>query len=201
MPKTDHAPHRRSSLALGAAAKVLKKTSNDVWKAAFKAPMSFKKQVKDPKGNIKKQRSKRLIAAHTFKIMASGAAARAAAVLRQEQSVYRLPGVKEHPRAPWVPSMSRAAALLMEHYIVAYGQHAFRHASNIRKGLGGDVKRVSPAMMRAGFAQANEDIFGMGTPAPRVLYVGEVDSKKGKKKAAACEEEEEARGEGVEEDE
>lgn len=181
--------HRASAAAIMNGAKKLKKTCNDTWKLAPKAPM-FTKKTKTVAGKKKVVRTKRLIGGHSYKICASGAAGYAAAVLAREAAVFRAPIDIESKRVPWLPSISPGAIAILEQFLCAYAQDATRHAVSIRVGLGTNGKpmfaRLNGKLMKMGYDQADAQIFGTSTPAPRYMYVAKPEakpSKKGGKKA------------------
>jgi len=189
MAKTAPSAHRQSALAVMKGAKVLKKSTNDTWKLAPKAPM-FTRKTKSVAGKKKVVRTKRLIGGHAYKIAASGAANFVAAVLKREAGVLRAPIGEESKRVPWLPSVSKGAIALLEQFLCAYAQTATRHAVTVRQGLGGTDKtgkpkplfvRLNGKCMKVGYDQADSEVFGSCMPAPRQVLICKAPKKAVKK--------------------
>jgi hypothetical protein len=186
--------HRASAVAMMKGAKTLKKVCNNTWKLAPKAPM-FTRKSKAVAGKKKVVRTKRLIGGHAYKIVASGGAAYASAVLGREASVFRTSIDSESKRVPWLPSVSPGAIAIIEQFLCAYAQDATRHAVSVRQGLGRMDKtkgkwiplfaRLNGKLMKVGYDQADQQIFGSAMPAPRNLYIAKPDAKSTKKEGKA----------------
>lgn len=178
--------HRASALAISQASKELKKSVNNVWKLAPKAPMFLKKGKPTPEGKRNVTRTKRLIGNHAYKVLASGAAAHANAVMQREAKAFRLKVGGESKRTPWLPSISPGAICILENFLCAYAQSATRHAVSIRTGLKSH-KRLNGRLLKIGYDTADAQIFQAAMPVPRNVLVFDPPAKK--KKGSKVEEE------------
>ena len=192
--------HRLSAMAVINASKTLRKATNQTWNLAPKAPM-FTRKSKSVAGKKKVVRTKRLIGGHAYKIVASGAAGWAQAVLKREAAAFRQNIGEESKRVPWLPSVGKGAIAVLEQFLCAYAQEATRHAVSVRVGLGhmdkksGEFKplftRLNGKLMKMGYDQADAQVFGTTMPAPRTLMVckplKKVVAKKGESKSKDAE--------------
>ena len=188
MAKAKMSAHRQSADNVLKGAKQLRTHTNKVWQLAPKCPMFTRKIAKDVKGappTKKVVRTKRLINNHAYKIASSGAAGWANEVLARESTQLRLPYKSESKRAPWLPSVTKGAISLLEHFLCAYAQQATRNAVNTRDALKSH-KRLNGALMQVGFEQADADIFGTAMLVPSRVFVMNPDPVK-KKKGRATE--------------
>jgi hypothetical protein len=188
--------HRLSAMAVINASKTLRKATNQTWNLAPKAPM-FTRKSKSVAGKKKVVRTKRLIGGHAYKIVASGAAGYAQAVLKREAAAFRQTIGEESKRVPWLPSIGKGAIAVLEQFLCAYAQEATRHAVSVRVGLGhtdkksGEFKplftRLNGKLMKMGYDQADAQVFATTMPAPRTLMVckplKKVVAKKGESKS------------------
>lgn len=193
MVATKPSAHRQSALAISQGARKLKKVCNDTWRLAPKAPMFTRtpKQSIDKDGKKKKVvRTKRLIGGHAYKIVASGGAAYAAAVMKREADVFRETIKTESSRNPWLPGMGPGAVAIFEQFLCAYAQEATQNAVTIRQGLGASdkagvhqplFKRLNGKLMAAGFDMADANIFGAAMPTPRKILVSKAETRSAKK--------------------
>jgi len=182
--------HRQSAQAVLKGVKTLRTATNKTWNLAPKAPM-FTRKSKNDKGKKKVVRTKRLIGGHSWKILASGAAAYANAVLQREAAALRVQIGTESKRVPWLPSVSKGAIALCEQFMCAYAQEATRNAVDVRVGLGkvnksGEhidyFKRLNGKCMKIGYDQADECVFGASMLAPRTMVICKPEKKKDGKK-------------------
>lgn len=179
---------RNSCLELLKASKTLRKSTNQTWNLAPKAAM-FIKKAKTVDGKKKTTRTKRLIGNHAYRVCASGAALYVDSVLQREARVLRAEIGTESRRAPWLPSFSKGAVLLLEQFLAAYTQTAAQHAADLRKGLGG-ATRISGKMMRFGLEVAHEKVFNSAFT-PMQTIVCKPPAKKAAKKGGGAEAEDE----------
>ena len=176
-------------MAVVNASKTLRKATNQTWNLAPKAPM-FTRKSKSVAGKKKVVRTKRLIGGHAYKIVASGAAGWAQAVLKREAAAFRQTIGEESKRVPWLPSVGKGAIAVLEQFLCAYAQEATRHAVSVRVGLGHTDKngcfkplfaRLNAKLMKVGYDQTDEQVFGTTMPAPRTLMVCKPVKKSSKK--------------------
>mgnify|MGYP006086949795 CR=1 FL=1 len=167
--------------------KALGRVTKKTWNLAKKCPMFTKKLVDKKSGKKINVRSRRLINSHAYKIVASGAAQWAQAVLQRESKAFRIHHDAENTQAPFLPSFSPGAIALFEQFLCAYAQDATRNALSIRDGLN-THKRLNAGLMKLGFKQTNERVFESTMPAPRNLMIckpsKKVVGKNGKRQEA-----------------
>ena len=113
---------RQSPMSVLDNAKSSRKTYDLVWNAASRAPVFCKITKKTtPDGKVKKMhRTSRLIGSHAFQIAASGAAMNASRILSNECNKLRLDVQTESSRAPWLPSVSKGAKMVLEQFLCAF---------------------------------------------------------------------------------
>jgi hypothetical protein len=129
-------------------------------------------------------RTNRLIGGHAYQVVASGAASYANAVMQREAGILRQSIDKEKKRMPWLPRPTKGAIALIEQFLCAYAQEGTRHAVSIRTGLN-TGKRLNEKLMRMGFDEADEAIFGGAMLVPRCPIVLKLPSKKAAPKGGA----------------
>ena len=193
MAKAKMSAQRASAMNVFKSARTLRDATNKTWAVAPKCPMFTRKSkptstTTGPDGKtIKKKkvvRTNRLIGGHAYQIVASGAAAYANAVMQREAGILRQSIDKEKKRMPWLPRPTKGAIALIEQFLCAYAQEATRHASSVRTGLN-TGKRLNEKLMRTGFDEADEAIFGGAMLVPRCPIVLKLPSKKAASKGGA----------------
>lgn len=184
---------RAAAMLVFKGTRTLRDATNKTWAVAPKCPMFTRKtkptaSTTGPDGKtIKKKkvvRTNRLIGGHAYQIVASGAAAYTNAVMQREAGILRQSIDKEKKRTPWLPRPTKGAIALIEQFLCAYAQEATRHASSVRTGLN-TGKRLNEKLMRTGFDEADEAIFGGATLVPRCPIVLKPPSKKPASKGGA----------------
>lgn len=165
----------KTIMAVQGNVKKIEKITNKMWANAHKAPMYSRRITKE---GTKKTitRTKRLISAHSIKIMVAGSAMQAAARHRNELTRYGLKPMRESRSQPFVPSMAPGAKMMLEQFLCAYAQEGMIKAKTILDAARVH-KRMRPEVVDGGFAQANESIFFAAAPVPLRTVV--VSLKKG----------------------
>lgn len=141
---------------------------NKTWNVAARAPI-FCKITKAPNPeavergrplpDIKKYRTARLINSHAFTIAASGAGLHASRVLANDCDVLRFAAVRENARAPWTPTISKGARMVIEQFLCALAQEAATKAHFIRKGASSS-QRLNKQHMCLAWEATLESVFG-----------------------------------------
>lgn len=80
----------------------------------------------------------------------------------------RLIPEKESSRAPWLPSMSKGAKMMTEHFLCALAQEAAYKGHAFRKGSG-DAKRLSAKHIKAGWDSTFDSVFATSCMMPQVV--------------------------------
>ena len=193
----------RSSHQLRSDSATLKKAQNTAWSAAKKAPLFLKKPKFVGTGKAKKratmtrfgkevfvpQRSNRCIRSSTMKVLLSGAAAEAAAVLGKEAKALKTEVAGEANVAAALPKLSVGAEILFEHALVAYCQTICDSAVRLKNSMSIHEK-VSLGCVTAAAEIVNKEVFKTATLAPgRILITSrrKAGGKKGKKAEDAAE--------------
>lgn len=163
-----------------------RKAYDQMWNVAARAPVFCKittKPVDDGKGGIKQKkfyRTSRLIGAHAYNIAASGAALRAGRILAQDCDMMRVEKEDESSRAPWLPSVSKGAKMVLEQWLCALSQEAGYKAHAVRKGAG-YTKRLNLKHMKLGWDATFDNVFNSTALMPKTMVVLPLEAKKSKK--------------------
>ena len=170
-----------------------------MWNTAAHAPIFCKiTKKKLPDGQTKDAfRTARLIGSHAYKIAASGAAMHASQVLAGDCNRLRMSAYRESSRAPWLPTLSAGARMVLEQFLSALAQEAAYKGHAVREGCGYS-KRLSKKHILAGWNATYDSVFGSSTLLPRSMVTLPVvkKSKKGSsskssgKRAAVADDEE-----------
>lgn len=173
-----------------------RKAYDQTWNAAARAPVFCKITKKTtPDGKTKKMyRTSRLIGTHAFQIAASGAAMNASRILSAECDNLRLDVNQESSRAPWLPSVSKGAKMVLEQFLCALAQEAAYKGHAVREGSGNPI-RLSKTHIKIGWDSTFDSVFGSAGLMPKTVHVLPLASKKkstkkGGKEAPADAEEE-----------
>lgn len=171
MPKKVDSVKQSAASAL-ANAKHARRAYDRTWSVAARAPIFCKITKKSlGKGRTKKSyRSARLIGRHAYKIAASGAAMNAMAVAARECEMLRVPAAEENARAPWLPSVSKGAQMVLEQFLCALAQEAAFRAHAVRQGSS-HSQRLNAAQMQFGWEATVDAVFGAAAPLPRSMIV------------------------------
>ena len=169
--------HRLSSATLMNGAKNTRSALNKTWALSAKTPMFVKKVNKNAAKKV--LRTKRVINGHAWKIALSGAALNAREIFKRDAEMLRIPLEKESTRAPWLPSLSKGALMLVEQAIVAYVQDAVKRAADVRDALN-DGQRINPAVLKLAFIEVDKKLAGTLAPSAATIFV-EADPVKKKK--------------------
>lgn len=165
----------KTILAVQSNMKRIEKINNKMWACAHKAPM-FSRKMPTKDGARAVTRTKRLVSAHSVKIMVAGSAMQCAARHRNELAKYGLKPQKESRSQPFVPSISPGAKMALEQWLAAYAQEGMVNAKTILTAAKVH-KRMRPEVVENGFQQANESIFFAAAPVPQRTVV--ISLKKG----------------------
>lgn len=127
---------RKSPCNILTNAKNARRAYDRTWGLAARAPMFCRVSKKvDSEGNTKTTyRTARLIGSHAYNIAASGAALCASRVAEAECARLRLDVAPESKRAPWLPTVSRGARLVLEQFLCALAQEAALKGHAVREG-------------------------------------------------------------------
>lgn len=125
-------------------------------------------------------RTTRLVGAHAYTIAAAGAAARAARAMEDDCLVLREEVQKESSRAPWMPTVSKGAKMVLEQWLCALAQEAGQNAHAVREATG-DAQRLNRKHMQLGWDAVFESVFSSSAIMPRSLYAPAIDKPKKKK--------------------
>jgi|TARA_B110000967_G_scaffold38294_1_gene37873 hypothetical protein len=176
----------RSTNNILANGKHARKAYDQMWNVASRAPVFCKitkKAVSDGKGGTKQKkfyRTSRLIGAHAYNIAASGAAMRASRIMAQDCELMRVDKEDESSRAPWLPSVSKGAKMVLEQWLCALSQEAAYKAHAVRHGAGYS-KRLNLKHTKIGWESTFESVFNSTTLMPKTMVVLPLDAKKSKK--------------------
>ena len=163
--------------------KVARKNYDKVWNAAAHAPIFCKitkKTIIDDNGKKKEKecfRTSRLIGSHAYKVAASGAGLYASKVLQCEGEVLRTETFGEKKRAPWLPTLSAGARMVLEQFLSALAQEAAYKGHAVREGVG-NSKRLSKTHVKAGWDATYESVFGSSTLLPMNVITLALEKKK-----------------------
>ena len=185
----------KSQTQLKSDAAALKRSQNTAWSAAKKAPLFLKKPKFVGTGKSKKratmtrfgkevpvpQRSNRCLRSSTIKVLLSGAAAEAAAVLGQEATALKTEVAGEANVAAALPKLSAGAEIAFEHALVAYAQTMCDAAVRLKNSMNMHEK-VSLGCMTAAAEIVNKEVFKTATLAPGRVLVTSSRRKAGKGK-------------------
>jgi hypothetical protein len=179
---------RQSSNSVIANAKSARKQYDAVWNNAARAPMFCKITKKTmPDGKVKKlYRTSRLIGAHAYMVAASGAAAHAARTMEGDCQLVREEYQKESSRAPWMPTVSKGAKMVLEQFLCALAQEAGTKAHAVRQGAG-STKRLNRKHMQMGWDAVFDSVFSASAIMPRSMYVATLAKSTTKKKTGKAE--------------
>lgn len=151
------------------------KLYNKTWNIAAKAPI-FCKTTKvlsggDGKTFIKKYRTARLINTHAYNIAASGAGLYASRVLANDCEAVRLSAIKENARAPWAPTVSKGARMVIEQFLCALAQEAAYKAHCVKKGSSPGAMRLNKMHMRIGWDATLAAVFAGDALVPQTVIM------------------------------
>tara|TARA_B110001452_G_scaffold227465_1_gene202383 strand:+ start:3079 stop:3741 length:663 start_codon:yes stop_codon:yes gene_type:complete len=176
----------RSTNNILANGKHARKAYDQMWNVASRAPVFCKitkRAVSDGKGGTKQKkfyRTSRLIGAHAYNIAASGAAMRASRIMAQDCELMRVDKEDESSRAPWLPSVSKGAKMVLEQWLCALSQEAAYKAHAVRQGAGYS-KRLNLKHTKVGWESTFESVFNSTTLMPKTMVVLPLEAKKSKK--------------------
>lgn len=181
----------KSSNAIISNAKNARKAYDQMWRVAAHAPVFCKitkKQVADSKGKLKNKkfyRTSRLIGSHAYNIAASGAAMRAACILKDGAVTLRLEAGTESKRAPWYPGVQKGAKMLLEQFLCALAQEATYKGHIVRECC--RTTRLSSKQARLGWETTLDYVFGSSSIMPRKVISIPLDKKSasGKRKKSS----------------
>ena len=166
-------------------AKNARKAFDRTWNASSRAPIFCKitKKATGVNGKTKKTyRTSRLIGNHAYNIAASGAAYRASRMLKTQCDLLRVDAEEENPRAPWLPSISRGAKVVLEQFLCALAQEATYKGHAVREGTG-NAKRLSAMHMKLGWDATILSV-GASSIVPHTIIAMPLKKKSKKKKSA-----------------
>ena len=166
--------------------KAARKNYDKVWNAAAHAPIFCKitkKTITDANGKKREKdcfRTSRLIGSHAYKVAASGAGLYASKVLQCEGEVLRTETFGEKTRAPWLPTLSAGARMVLEQFLSALAQEAGFKGHAIREGVG-NSKRLSKTHVKSGWEATYDSVFGSSTLLPMNVITLALEKKKASK--------------------
>jgi hypothetical protein len=165
---------RKSSNSVIENAKNARKQYDNLWKSAARAPMFCKITKKTlPGGKTKKTyRSSRLIGGHAYNIAASGAAAYVSNQIKNQCHILREDALKESPHAPWIPTITKGAKMVLEQFLCALTQEATNKAHIVRQSSG-TTTRLSQKHMEIGWKAVFETVFSGSSIMSKSMYVAE----------------------------
>tara|TARA_B100001109_G_scaffold242059_1_gene226706 strand:- start:7495 stop:8133 length:639 start_codon:yes stop_codon:yes gene_type:complete len=174
---------RRSPAAIIANSKNARRHFDKLWNAASKAPIFCKISSQTlPDGEKKKRfKTSRLISSHAYKIAQSGAALHASRLAARDCGVLRLDAETESSRAPWMPSLSAGARIVLEQFLAALAQEAAFKADAFREGCG-NTKRISAKHMRLGWEATKASVFASSSMIPSTVLAMPIEKKRWKPK-------------------
>tara|TARA_Y100000389_G_C17441788_1_gene509025 strand:- start:63 stop:689 length:627 start_codon:yes stop_codon:yes gene_type:complete len=161
---------RRSPASILSNSKNARRHFDKLWNAASKAPIFCKTSLKTlPDGKTKKQyKTSRLVSSHAYKIAQSGAALHAARLASRDCAILRIEAESESSRAPWMPSLSTGARIVLEQFLAALAQEAAFKADAFRQGCR-NTKRISGKHMRLGWEATKESVFASSSMIPSTV--------------------------------
>lgn len=177
---------RRSPAAILANSKNSRRHFDKLWNAASKAPIFCKISSQTlPNGETKKRyKTSRLVSSHAYKIAQSGAALHAARIASRDCGVLRIDAESESSRAPWMPSLSAGARIVLEQFLAALAQEAAFKADAFREGCG-NTKRISGKHMRLGWEATKASVFESSCMIPSTVIALPLEKKSSKAKSAS----------------
>lgn len=113
-------------------------------------------------------------------VAASGAAAHAARTMEGDCHLVREECEKESSRAPWMPTVSKGAKMVLEQFLCALAQEAGMKAHAVRQGAG-STKRLNRKHMQIGWDAVFDSVFSASAIMPRSMYVATLEKAKKKK--------------------
>jgi hypothetical protein len=170
---------------------------NNLWRVADKS-MGF---LRKPKMNGKKratqknvkgvevvvpQRANKTIRKFPLRVMLSGAASQAGAVLASETKSLRVDAAGEVNVSGALPSISKGAELLIEKFLITYAKTATANAVAIRDSLKVH-KKTTEGCMAAACEILNGELRNTGGIAPGTLLLGKKSIKRRKAKESTVE--------------
>ena len=179
--KIDPISHSPASILSNA--KASRKAYDATWALATRAPMFCKITKKTTSDGKKKlfYRTARLVGSQAYMIAASGAAANAAAVMKAECALLREDVEEESAKAPWMPSISKGAKMVLEQWLCALAQEATKKAHAVREGCGSEkheVKRLNRTHMQMGWDSVFDNVFSKTAIMPPTVFVSHLLPKK-----------------------
>lgn len=116
----------------------------------------------------------------------------ASRTLAKECAHLRLDADQESSRAPWLPSVSKGAKMVLEQFLCALAQEAAYKGHAVREGSGYS-KRLSKTHIKMGWDATFDSVFGSASLMPKSVHVLPLETKKRTKrgKAAPAEDDEE----------
>jgi hypothetical protein len=132
----------------------------------------------------KAYRTSRLIGAHAYQIAASGAAMYASRVLAKECQYLKIDAETESSRAPWLPSISKGAKMVLEQFLCALAQEAAYKGHAVREGFGYS-KRLSKTHTKLGWEATFDTNRALSSLMPKSVHVLPLAPKKRLKKGKA----------------
>jgi hypothetical protein len=195
MGKPDTAAQNRDNmLTNGRKARAL---YNKTWNIAAKAPIFCKttKVMGGPEGKtpIKKYRTARLINTHAYNIAASGAGLYAGRVLANDCEAVRIGAIKENTRAPWAPTVSKGARMVIEQFLCALAQEAAYKACSVKDGVASGTMRLNKTHMRIGWDATIAAVFAADTLVPQTLITAQMPSAEEQRAARKAKKEKRSR--------
>lgn len=134
----------------------LRRLTNQTWDCAVRAPIFCDITHTADKARYWTRRAIRLRS--TFDIAASGAAMRATKVVERRCAALHLLAPSEKNRAPWKPTVTNGARIVLDNFIRDVVWEATRRANAARRAAGKRV-RLNGAHMRLGFKQTRAIVF------------------------------------------
>ena len=162
-----------------------RKAYDQMWNVASRAPVFCKitkKSIADGKGGTKPKkfyRTTRLIGAHAYNVAASGAAMRASRILAADCDLMRVEKQDEASRAPWLPSVSKGAKMVLEQFLCALSQEAAYKAHAVRRGAG-NTMRMNSKHIKLGWDCTIESVFGATAMLPKTMVVLPLEARNSK---------------------
>ena len=170
---------RRSPAAILANSKNARRQFDKLWNSAARAPIFCRVSTKvDSDGKPKKRfKTSRLISSHAYKIAQSGVALHASRVAARDCGVLRIEAESESSRAPWMPSLSAGARIVLEQFLAALAQEAAFKADAFREGCG-TAQRISAKHMRLGWEATKSSVFASAAMIPHTVVALPIEKKK-----------------------
>lgn len=154
-----HAPRRGGGAQRRSGALMLRirrqsaRTTNSLWAHAPNAGLV--ETAKTATG----VRPRRLLTRHAVRIAASGGAVYASAVGRQIAESQGVGFPKE--KTPWLPTVTKGGAMLLELFLAAYAQSGIHKASHMRRVVG-RRRKLDKYTTQSGFTAINKYVFSDG---------------------------------------